>query len=74
MTDLDVLRVAKNCTLNLENIREERGGFWVIEYENGKTNWLNGKPAFPSKLKSYHYCDDVIKAQDEWLKGNDSNE
>lgn len=62
-----LLRVAKNHSLHLENLLEERGGFWVIEYKDGSIYWINGRPAFPSKLKSYHYCADVIEAQDKWL-------
>ncbi len=65
--DDSLLRVAKNHTLHLENLLEERGGFWVVEYENGFIDFMNSMPVSDQGYRSTHYCDDVIKAQDKWL-------
>jgi hypothetical protein len=60
-------RVAKNCKFDLQSLYNERGGHWIVEYDDGTVDFRNGKPMESNDHKSVFYFEDVMKAQGKKL-------
>lgn len=62
-----LVRVAKNCKFDLQSLYNERGGYWIVEMEDGEVDFRNGKPMRTDDFKSVFYFEDIINIQSNKL-------
>lgn len=59
----DLTRVAKNFKLDIKHLFEQYGGFWIVEYDDGRTDFIRSAPCGWEGFKNAFYYEDIENEQ-----------